>query len=51
MKKIFAMLAAVACAAVLSACNEQKAGAKVAADESFNKFRAAGVFVLGLDVS
>ncbi len=51
MKKIFAILAAVACAAVFSACNEQKAEAKVAADESFNKVKAAGVFVLGLDDS
>ncbi len=51
MKKIFAMFAAVACAAVLSACNDQKAETKTAADESFNKVKAAGVFVLGLDDS
>ena len=51
MKKIFAMLAAVACAAVLSACNEQKSETKSNADDSFNKVKAAGVFVLGLDDS
>jgi len=51
MKKIFAMIAAVACAAVFSACNDQKAETKTAADESFNKVKAAGVFVLGLDDS
>ena len=51
MKKIFAMFAAVAFAAVLSACNEQKSETKANADESFNKVKAAGVFVLGLDDS
>ena len=51
MKKIFAMIAAVACAAILTACNEQKSETKTAADESFNKVKAAGVFVLGLDDS
>ena len=51
MKKIFAMIAAVACAAILTACNDQKAESKIQADESFNKVKAAGVFVLGLDDS
>ena len=51
MKKFFAMFAAFACAAVLSACNDQKSETKTAADESFNKVKAAGVFVLGLDDS
>ena len=51
MKKIFAILATVACAAFLSACNDQKSETKAAADESFNKVKAAGVFVLGLDDS
>ena len=51
MKKIFAILATVACAAFLSACNDQKSETKAAADESFNKIKAAGVFVLGLDDS
>ena len=51
MKKIFAMFAAVACAAVLSACNDQKAESKTEADESLNKVKAAGEFVLGLDDS
>ena len=50
MKKIFAMFAAVACAAVLSACNDQKAEQSTA-DESLNKVKAAGEFVLGLDDS
>lgn len=49
MKKFFAILTMIACAAVLSACNDQKAESK--ADESFNKVKAAGVFVLGLDDS
>ncbi len=51
MKKILAMFAAVACAAVLSACNDQKAESKTEADESLNKVKAAGEFVLGLDDS
>ena len=51
MKKIFAMFAAFACAAVLSACNDQKAESKTQADESLNKVKAAGEFVLGLDDS
>ena len=51
MKKIFAMFAAFACAAVLSACNDQKAESKAQADESLNKVKAAGEFVLGLDDS
>ena len=51
MKKIFAILATVACAAFLSACNDQKSETKTSADESFNKVKAAGVFVLGLDDS
>ena len=51
MKKILAMFAAVACAAVLSACNDQKAESKTQADESLNKVKAAGEFVLGLDDS
>ena len=51
MKKIFAMFAAVACVAVLSACNDQKADSKTQADESLNKVKAAGEFVLGLDDS
>ena len=50
MKKIFAMLAAFACAAVFSACNDQKAEQSTA-DESLNKVKAAGEFVLGLDDS
>ena len=50
MKKIFAMLAAFACAAVFSACNDQKAD-QPTADESLNKVKAAGEFVLGLDDS
>ena len=51
MKKFLAMFAAVACAAVLSACNDQKAESKTEADESLNKVKAAGEFVLGLDDS
>ncbi|WP_407446995.1 amino acid ABC transporter substrate-binding protein [Fibrobacter sp.] len=51
MKKFLAMFAAVACAAVLSACNDQKAESKTQADESLNKVKAAGEFVLGLDDS
>ena len=51
MKKLLAMFAAVACAAVLSACNDQKAESKAQADESLNKVKAAGEFVLGLDDS
>ncbi len=51
MKKILAMFAAFACAAFLSACNEQKSESKTVTDESFNKVKAAGVFVLGLDDS
>lgn len=50
MKKFFAMLAAFACAAVFSACNDQKAEQSTA-DESLNKVKAAGEFVLGLDDS
>jgi polar amino acid transport system substrate-binding protein len=50
--KLFSRIAIIACAAaVLSACNDQKAETKTAADESFNKVKAAGVFVLGLDDS
>ncbi len=51
MKKLLAMFAAVACASVLSACNDQKAESKTEADESLNKVKAAGEFVLGLDDS
>lgn len=51
MKKFLAMFAAVACAVVLSACNDQKAESKTQADESLNKVKAAGEFVLGLDDS
>lgn len=51
MKKLLAMFAVVACAAVLSACNDQKAESKAQADESLNKVKAAGEFVLGLDDS
>ena len=49
MKKLFASIAAVAFAVALSACNDQKAESK--ADESLNKVKAAGEFVLGLDDS
>ena len=51
MKKLLAMFAAFACATVLSACNDQKAESKTQADESLNKVKAAGEFVLGLDDS
>ena len=50
--KLFSRIAIIACAAaVLFACNEQKSETKSNADESFNKVKAAGVFVLGLDDS
>ena len=49
MKKLFALLA---CTIMLSACNEAKNETqKVETDESFNKVKTAGVFVLGLDDS
>jgi polar amino acid transport system substrate-binding protein len=51
MKKFTALLAAFACAAVLSACNEKKSENTSTADESLNKVKAAGEFVLGLDDS
>lgn len=51
MKKLLAMFAAFACAAVLFACNDQKAESKTQADESLDKVKAAGEFVLGLDDS
>lgn len=52
MKKFFASMAAVAFAVALSACNEKKTENDApVADESFNKVKAAGVFVLGLDDS
>jgi polar amino acid transport system substrate-binding protein len=51
MKKIFSIFAAVACAAVLSGCNEKKIENASSADESLNKVKAAGEFVLGLDDS
>ena len=49
MKKFTALLAAFACAAVLSACNEKKSENTSTTDESLNKVKAAGEFVLGLD--
>ena len=50
--KLFSRIAIIACAAaVLFGCNEQKSESKSNADESFNKVKAAGVFVLGLDDS
>ncbi len=49
---LFSRIAIIACAAaVLFGCNDQKSETKAAADESFNKVKAAGVFVLGLDDS
>ena len=51
MKKFFASISAVAFAVALSACNDQKAESKTQADESLNKVKAAGEFVLGLDDS
>ena len=51
MKKFFASMAAVAFAVALSACNEKKADNAPVADESLNKVKAAGEFVLGLDDS
>ena len=50
--KLFSRIAIIACAAaVLFGCNDQKSENKSNADESFNKVKAAGVFVLGLDDS
>ena len=51
MKKFFASMAAVAFAVALSACNEKNADNAPVADESLNKVKAAGEFVLGLDDS
>ena len=52
MKKFFASMAAVVFAVALSACNEKKAENDApVADESLNKVKAAGEFVLGLDDS
>ncbi len=50
MKKFFASIAAIACCAMFMGCNEQKGDANKA-DESLNKVKAAGEFVLGLDDS
>lgn len=50
--KFFTKIAMVACAAAfLFGCNEQKSENKSTADESLNKVKAAGEFVLGLDDS
>jgi polar amino acid transport system substrate-binding protein len=52
MKKFFALIVGVAFAATLSACNEKNAGEdSPVADESLDKVKAAGTFVLGLDDS
>lgn len=49
MKNLFTSVALVACAALLFGCNEPKK--ESSADESLNKVKAAGTFVLGLDDS
>ncbi|OWV08311.1 MULTISPECIES: amino acid ABC transporter substrate-binding protein [unclassified Fibrobacter] len=50
--KFFTKIAMVACcAAFLFGCNEQKNDNAAQADESLNKVKAAGTFVLGLDDS
>lgn len=50
--KFFSKIAMVACcAAFLFGCNEQKNDNAAQADESLNKVKAAGTFVLGLDDS